>query len=456
MTRRAARGAAGAVGIVVATASPAFAHGLGGRVDLPVPRWLFVFGAATAVIASFAALVALWREPRLERPRVRALSPFLQTVLRSRAIDWTVRLLALGVFLVVVGAGVQGPGPDGGNLAPVVVFVWFWVGFAFAHAFLGNLWATVSPFDTVGRLLRFDDEVPVLEYPKAWGRWPAAFGLFGFVWLELVDPFRGSVTALGVAIVVYTLVTLAGMAVFGRRAWVENGEAFAVYFGLLSRISPLGRDGEGRVLVRPPLSGLAGLEPRPGLLALVMVALGSTTFDGFSRSSFWVSRVSGLSEGPRLLASTAALIAAIGVVALTYTLAMAVAAAVAGTERHPLAVRFVHSLVPIVFAYVVAHYFSFLLIEGQLGLSQASDPFGRGWNLFGTAGWTVNLTLVGATLVWYVQVAAIVAGHVGGVMLAHDRAIAAFDRAIAVRTQYALLAVMVLFTAGGLLILSGG
>jgi hypothetical protein len=135
---------------------------------------------------------------------------------------------------------------------------------------------------------------------------------------------------------------------------------------------------------------------------------------------------------------------------------MAVAAGVVEASWHPLAVRFAHSLVPIVLAYVVAHYFSFLLIEGQIGLNRISDPLGLGWNLFGTAGWRVNLTIVSATTTWYVQVAAIVLGHIGGVVLAHDRAIALFDRSRAMRTQYALLAAMVLFTATGLLILSGG
>jgi hypothetical protein len=128
---------------------------------------------------------------------------------------------------------------------------------------------------------------------------------------------------------------------------------------------------------------------------------------------------------------------------------------VVGGEWHELAVRFAPSLVPIVLAYVIAHYFSFLVLEGQLGLVRLSDPFGLGWDLLGTEDWVINLALVSPTTIWYVQVAAIVVGHVGGVVLAHDRAIAMFDRDAAVRTQYALLAVMVLFTASGLLILSG-
>ena len=151
---------------------------------------------------------------------------------------------------------------------------------------------------------------------------------------------------------------------------------------------------------------------------------------------------------------TAGLLAMIGLVTLAFTLAMRTAAKIVGGSWHPLAVRFAHSLVPIILAYAVAHYFSFLVLEGQLGLIRLSDPFGAGWNLFGTSDW-VELRPRHPATIWYVQVAAIVIGHIGGVILAHDRAIAMFDREEAIRTQYALLAVMILFTASGLLIPSG-
>jgi hypothetical protein len=432
------------------------AHGFGGRVDLPVPRSLFVFGAATALLVSFIALSVLWREPRLEgggRTRTVHALTWLWT---SPVVEWMVRALGLAVFAVVVIAAFL-PGVAPGTIAPVFVFDWFWVGLAFAHALFGNLWATLSPFDTLGRLLALDppDHRPPFAYPKAWGRWPAAIFLFGFVWLELANPFADVPGALGYVIVGYTVVTLGGMILFGRETWIRNGEAFAVYFGLLARLSPFARDGEGRVVLRPPLSGLGSLEPRPGLLALILVALGSTTFDGVSRTTLWVSRASSFTGWQRVALDTLAMLAVILVMAGAYALAMAAAGRIVDGHWHPVAARFAHSLVPILFAYLVAHYFSFLLIEGQVGLSRISDPLGRGWDLFGTAGWTVNLALLSATLIWYVQVAAIVLGHVGGVVLAHDRAIAWFEPRVAIRTQYALLAVMVLFTSVGLLILSG-
>lgn len=432
------------------------AHGIGGRVDLPVPRWLFLYGAAAAVVLSFVLLAALWRQPRLEgTAHSRRLPPLLQRLLSDPTLGWVVRGASLLLFVVVTLAAFLGQSVPGANLASVLVYIWFWVGLALAHALLGNLWATLSPWDTLARLLGLGEDPP-LRYPPALGTWPAALGLLGFVWMELVYPSGADPRQLGVAILAYTAVTMAGMAAFGREAWNRGAETFAVYFGLLARVAPLARDERGRVVVRPPLRGLPSLAPRPGLLPLVAVALGSTTFDGFSRSGLWLSTAGSLGPVARALAGTAGLLGMVGAVALVYVLSMRAAASVGGGRWRVLAARFVHSLVPIALAYAVAHYFSLLVLEGQAGLALLSDPFGAGWDLLGTASWRPNLTLLSATAIWYVQVVAIVAGHVGGVVLAHDRAVALFPPDRAVRTQYVFLGVMVLFTVSGLVILSGG
>jgi hypothetical protein len=437
------------------TAGPALAHGIGGRLDPRVPRWLFLYGAAGAVIVSFVALASLWKEPRLQGTvEGRPVPRLLQRLLLDPILERAVRALFLAVFVIVTLAGIDG-GPSGSNLAPVIVYIWFWVGLAFAHALFGNLWGTISPWDTMARLFQIGGR-PVRRYPARLGRWPAALLLLGFVWMELVDPSGAEPRALATAILAYTAVTLIGMGVFGREAWTENGEAFAVYFGLLSRLAPFTRDARGRVVIRPFLGGLPSLEAGPGLVAFVVVSLGSTTFDGFTRSSTWLGWITGMSRSKLTLLGTTGLLCTVLLVAALYEVAMAVAAAVGGDSRRSMAARYIHSLVPIAFAYAVAHYFSFLLLEGQQGLILASDPFGRGWDLFGTASWHINYSLVSAFAVWYVQVAAIVGGHVAGVILAHDRAIAEFPPGRALRTQYALLGVMVMFTVGGLLILSRG
>ena len=457
MTRwgKAALATGAGVMLVIVGATPAAAHGIGGRVDLPVPAWLFVWGAGAVVIVSFVALGVLWKEPRLEHSEGGgALPERLQALLRSRLAEWVVRAVSLAVFLGVLVASGAGENSAAANLSPVLVYVWFWVGLAFLHAVFGNLWATLSPWDTMARLLRLGERAR-RPYPLAWGRWPAAILLLGFVWLELVYPAGASPRTLALAVGGYTVVTLAGMSLFGRRTWNQNGEAFAVYFDLLSRISPLTRDRNGRVIVRPVLGGLPDLAPRPGLVAVVMVLIGSTTFDGFSSSNLWESWTGALSPGIATLVGTAGLLGAIGAVGVAYAVSMAAAGTILRTPWHPLAVRFAHSLVPIALAYATAHYFSLLVLEGQLGIKLASDPLGIGWNLLGTGRFVPNLALVSATAIWYVQVAAIVAGHVAGVVTAHDRSVALFPGQLAVRSQYALLAVMVLFTVGGLILLSG-
>lgn len=454
--RRTAAIIGAAMALAVVPAPPAAAHGLGGRLDLPVPIWLFVYGAAAAVVVSFVALGALWKQPRLEDGAPGRLLPApLQRVLTGTVPDAVVRTISVAIFALVLAAAVAGRDEPSRNLAPVFVYVWFWVGLAFVHALFGNWWATLSPWDTLARFLGIGERSR-RSYPKSWGVWPAAILLIGFLWMELVAPNGASPRALAWAIGAYTAVTLAGMAVFGREQWNRSGESFAVYFGMLSRMAFLARRDDGRVVLRPPLSGLPGLEPRPGLVAFVMVIIGSTTFDGFTGTSTWLSWTRSLSEVGLVVAGTAGLLATILLVSIAYVLAMAVASAIAGTPWHPLAVRFVHSLVPIAFAYVGAHYFSYLILEGQGGIALVSDPFGFGWDLFGTATRAINFTLISAVAVWYVQVFAIVAGHVAGVVLAHDRSVAAFRGSLAMRTQYALLAVMVMFTMTGLLVLSGG
>jgi hypothetical protein len=444
-------------GLLLLSGTPVSAHGIGGRIDLPIPISFFVWGAVTVLVLSFFLLGALWKEPRLENaPAGRPLPPPLQTILRSRSAEGVVRALSLALFLLVFVAAAAGEDTTSGSLAPVFVYVWFWVGLAFAHVLLGNLWATLSPWDTLARILEIGRRSH-WPYPKAWGKWPAAILLFGFVWLELAHPSGSSPRVLAWAIGAYTLVTLLGMGIFGREEWNRNGEAFAVYFGLLSGISPLARDPSGHVVRRPLLAGLADIEPRPGLVAFLTVAIGSTTFDGLSSSSWWLETTGSLGRTARALADTGGLLGTVLVVALAYGLAMKAAAIIVRrpSEGHPLAVRFAHSLVPIAFAYAAAHYFSLLLLEGQQGIPLLSDPLGQGWNLVGTAGFRPTLTLLSANAIWLVQVGVIVAGHVAGVVLAHDRAIASLGSEAGLRSQYSVLAIMVMFTVGGLVILSG-
>jgi hypothetical protein len=255
-----------------------------------------------------------------------------------------------------------------------------------------------------------------------------------------------------IAALVYSWLTWTGAATFGRDAWFANGDGFASYFALFARMSPFTAGSRG-LMARRPLTGLATRDDPPGTVALISVVLGSVAFDGLSRTNWWEDRTHATSDVVEMAINLAGLAACLAVVALTYLAATAIADRLGGT--HALRREFVGSLVPIAFAYVVAHYFSLFVLQGQFLFSIVSDPFAFGWDLFGTRSYVPDLTVLAPETIWYVQVGALVVGHVLGLVVAHDRAltvISSVQRAL--RAQYAMLALMVLYTAGGMWILA--
>jgi hypothetical protein len=449
------------------------AHGIGGVRDLPVPESFFFTTAAIVLVVSFILLGALWRRALLER-RVDGLSlpSWLQDVLRSRALRVLLQGSSVALFALVLATALFGTTIPLLNFAPTFVYVTFWLGLPLLSVTLGDVWRVLSPWRaiadaTVWAMERIGRESqPILEYPGRWGRYPAAAALFAFVALELAHPSASAPRTLAVAIALYSYWALAGMAVYGREAWTRGGEGFAVAFGLLARIASFAvRD--GAIVVRWPLTGLAGAERVPGTMLFVAVMLGSTSFDGFNRTSTWQNllgdvRADLTGESQRVvdlattLVNVAGLVAFIAAVVLTYLAAVVVARRLVDAPRS-LVPDFVLPLVPIALAYLVAHYFSLFVFQGQFIVTLASDPFGRGWDVFGTADFVPNLTVVSPETVWYVQVVALTVGHVAGLAIAHDRAVALFeDRGDALRSQYPMLALMVLYTVGGLWLLSQG
>lgn len=452
-------------------AASLLAHGVGGVRDLPVPSWLFFWGGAVVLVISFLALGVLWRRPQLEeKARGRPLPAGLVGVLESRALRAVLGAISAGLLVLVFLAALLGEPSSAENLAPTFVYVVFWLGVVVLQVVLGNVWSVLNPW------LAFADAVawistklgstwtPPLAYPPRLGVYPAAFLLFAFTVLELAYWDPANPRALALAVALYSYVTWFGMAAYGRRTWAEHGEAFTAYFGLFARIAPFGRRADGRLVARVPFSGLAGADHRPGVLLLVAVMLGSVGFDGLSRSSFWQDLRADV-EGPYLLDSPAVadllgmllgiggLVGCIAIVCLAYLAAVRAARAAAGSGRDFTA-DFLPSLVPIALVYAVAHYFTLLLVQGQFALPLASDPFGHGWDLLGAADFQPNLAPLSPNVVWYVQVGALVGGHAAGLTVAHDRALELLPVKDALRSQYAMLALMVLYTVGGLWLLS--
>jgi hypothetical protein len=441
------------------------AHGISVRTDLPVPEVVFWWAAAIVLAVSFVALATLWPKPRLQDPGWRPLPGGIGQVLASRPVEIVCGAIGISLFALTVYAGFEGTQSTTANWTPIFIYVIFWLSFVPLSLLLGDVFRAFNPWRAIGRAVAWTvrtvsrSALPEpLAYPAWLGRWPAAVGIFGFAAMELVVSGGDKPETLAIAILVYSGVTFIGMALYGVERWMDRGEAFSVYFNLFSRISVFGTR-DGVVGLRKPLSGLPQLRPIPGTVALLMVMIGTVSFDGFTNKRTWNSRSPDIAEffqdhlsltpeHSLELTFLLGMLAMVLFVSSFYWLGILGARSVGGGFGvRELAGQFVHSLVPIAAAYVGAHYFTLLLYQGQALAYLASDPLGDGSNILGTAGWQVHYGLIGSNVEWYVKVAMIISGHVAGLILAHDRAVAIYrDAREAVRSQYWMLGVMLGFT----------
>jgi len=454
------------------------AHALVARKDLPIPAWLFAWGASIVLIVSFFALSAAWRKPRFEEERWRPVGAgFSRTLLSMPA---QILCGAIGIFLLgfSIYAGLHGTEAPDRNFALTFIFVTAWLGFPLFSVIFGDVFRPFNPWRAIGRVVggafsAVAGQRPAhLAYPEALGRWPAAIGLLAVVWLEVVYGASGGVAvglspdAAGLAALIYSLYTLAMMALFGVEKWCQTGEVFSVYFGMFSQMGTFGVK-EGRLGRRLPLSASTHWATVPGSAAVVIASIASTSFDGAQEGAFkggilqtfeWLADAGFSLTASLRLTDTIFMLLCFSGVGLAYLIGVRGMASVRGAPPlKKLRSGFAHTLIPIAFAYLVAHYFSLFVYQEQAQFTYLlSDPLGTATtDLFGTASGTVDYQLLSANAIWYVQVGALVIGHVAGLTLAHDRATAYWgDYRQAARSQYWMLAVMVAFTCFGLYLLS--
>jgi hypothetical protein len=387
---------------------------------------------------------------------------------------------ALGIFLlgVAIWAGFEGTSAPDRNIALTLIFVTSWLGFPLLSVALGNVFAAFNPWKAIATPIalayrRLAGRAPGhLEYPAWLGRWPAAVGLAAFVWLELIHGTGGGVSvgvepeSLARAASYYTAYTMVMMAMFGREKWLDNGEVFSVYFGMFGSLGKF-EFRDGVLGVRRFLAGSTRWVEGAGSVALIITSIGTTTFDGAQEGVFnrgieqtagWFGDLGFGATASARLGSTTFMAVSIGIVAIVYLIGVRGMSTIPGApDRWKLWRGFGHALIPIAFAYLIAHYFSLFFYQVQAQFTfLLSDPLGTGTtDLFGTASFGINYGAINSEIVWYIQVATLLAGHIAGLMLAHDRAITCWgDYRKAARSQYWMLAVMVAFTCFGLFLLS--
>jgi hypothetical protein len=425
------------VAVIALAPAEAAAHAFGTRYDLPLPLAFWLAAAGLAVALSFLVF-ALALQPGTSDRRVAVVLRLHPLVIAA------LRVVSVCVFFVLIAAGLFGSQDPFRNLAPAFVWIVWWIGFTYLTALVGDFWALLNPWKALypaGSLgLR-------RQLPPAVGVWPAAVLLLAFAWIEIV--WEGNAVPANIAWLAlgYSALTWTGMFVFGRDAWLRSGEVFTVYFGFVARLAPA-KVRSGKWTLRPPAAGL--LDPRPVSTSeafFVIVMLAIVTFDGLRETPLWA-----VGDTLWTSATTAGLLAMPWVLALVI---FGVCALMGNASPGELMRLFVPTLLPIAFAYHVAHYLSYLLVAGQVVIPLASDPFGRGWDLFGTAHYRIAMGLVGARFAWYTSVVVIVLGHLLAMYVAHRLALERFsERQAARRSQYPLAALMVGYTMLSLWILA--
>ena len=410
MTRRLVIARAAAAGVLLALLIPgvALGHTLNAAYTSRLPLAVYLAGAAITVALSFAFVIL--RDVRVEIPEVTDPGGFPPAWLR-----YGLRAIGLFAWVWIMAQGIVG-GSSSANVATLFLWVYGWVGLALVSAFLFPIWHWIDPFSTlydigawVVRRLGITPWEPS-EYPERLGRWPAVIGFAFFIWLELgLD--QGEPSTLFIVLAGYTALTLAMMAQFGRDAWRANAETFTVWFRLLNRLAPLAlADEDGRVRRRSFAAGV--LEVDWTVAEVTMVALGvvSILFDGLSQTQIYYD-LFGFTEVPL---KTVLLFAFLGIVVG----AALVLVRLLGTNPSGA------GLLPIAVGYLIAHYLTYLLISGQLIVVAVSDPFQRGWNIFGTLFYEPSSTWLPPGLVWTLQLAAVVGGHMVGAWAGHAAAVA--------------------------------
>ncbi|HEY2816124.1 MAG TPA: hypothetical protein VGK44_03205 [Casimicrobiaceae bacterium] len=469
------------------TASPALAHGFGQRFDLPLPLTLWLGGAGATIVLTFAMIALFVRERSLRGayPSVDiGRSAIVRVLLDSRFVGG-LRVIAVALFALAIGTGLFGAQSAYTNLIVTMVWVVWWVGFAFVCALIGNVWALVNPLEMIflwaeRALASAARARPIAKHDcdsAQVGAWPAVALFWIFAWCELIWRGKDVPSELAAAVIGYAVITWLGMSIFGAARWLASGEAFSMAFGVLARFAPLDVAIRGKkpvIELRPPGAGLMLAKPvRFSYMFFVLLMLATVTFDGFQETPL-MQRIDTAAQMSRLTATalfelsewgfdetqlvhTAALVAFPLLFLAAFwsacTMMVWLRSPGSSTIERPrptvseVARTFVLTLVPIAVAYHLSHYFSLLLTAGQFIIPLASDPFGFGWNLFGTAQYKVDLGIVSPYVVWYTAVTLIVIGHVIAVYLAHVDALRIFgDRRAALSSQIPMMLLMIAYT----------
>lgn len=471
------------IGASIVTFAPSLslAHSYSVAYLPPIPLWMYAYGCAATVLASFGLVAYFARDPETFVSSIgkRDTPPVSICAFPPAALQF-LRVAATGALLLTIISGLVGTPHPAQNIASPLFWVFYLLGFAYITSFAGNIYELINPLkwaaDGLERMQVFN---PPLNYPKVLSYWPAFIGYAGVLWLELFHtprPFMLALTLLG-----YSGLMLLGAALFGSASWFKHADPFSVYFSLFSKLAPIKYEWRSdmrawQIKIRRPLSAAAIEHPERLVTVLfVLLLLSSTTYDAIHETARWIGlywrnflqllrplygddlgKAQSMLMGGYLVYQQIGLLLFPIIYLMVYLMLLWLTRVITPHRFNlmELAKEFCYSLLPIAIAYHFAHYCLLLFSEVRMFILALANPLDWEWNPIKLPDEAGTQPLPMST-VWHIQISAILLGHIASVMLAHQIAQRRFTNQRSVLlSQLPLLAIMLLYTVFGLWILS--
>jgi len=463
-----------------------FAHSFSAPYILPIPFWIYVYGCVATLVVTFAVLGVFAGSPVVSTASAAGPAPdsAKDVLLKPRWLVPALRSAAVGLLVFCIFAGFIGTQDPARNLNVTLFWVIFLLGLAYLGALIGDLYALTDPWRTLVECLEragLDLARARVAYPQGLGYWPAFLFYLALIWMELF--VETTPRTLSIALLVYSAIVLAGVALFGKATWFLKADLFSNYFRLIGKLAPVEYvgtpGGELRLRFRKPFAGLVSDPPQHvSLVLLVLCMLSSTAYDAIYDTQYWTAFFwqnllsvlqplwgTDLAKAQSLLMTSFLVYRKVGLLVFpflylaVYFLALLAARLLSRSAitLRALAAAFCYSLLPIVVAYNFAHYYTFLVAQAQALRWLLTDPFGLGWNLLGLVSEVELLQdpSLQMGIIWHTQVVVILVGHIASVAVAHQVALRVFStRRQVIASQLPLLLLMVAYTMLGLWILT--
>ena len=403
-------------------------HGVVNVGDLPIPFDIVLNSSALVVWITFVYLKVSWKESIIT-PR--------QEVFNDKQ-SFIGKLFGIIILFLLVAPGIFGNESSKTSVAPLILWVFLWIGVPVLGLLFGDIYSKFNPLNLFS-----------LKSNKPESVYFACILFIGLTWFELVWKEPGN--PLNIAIVLITLFVCVNLLrYFLKKSLIEVDPLLLLHY-LYSKLKLF----NSRPYFRSLLDNIGNLAKLRGIEYFVLLMIGTVTYDGLRETTFWYNQFGSRTDDMGF-STMMFLIMNLGTI-LFYRFACFFAIKVGGSDLklNHVSNLFGHTMLPIAFAYHVTHYLTLLLFESQTFFYRFNDPIGIGMNILNVEEPTINY-FIEPLVIWGIQVAVTLLGHMLSVVLAHDLAVKLFGHQQSDKTQYIFLFITVALTLQALFVLSVG